>query len=216
MTGQSSSLSSAFRRCVGELGMWSASRLFLRTARENGGDAAVDKVRESLGVEFPLLVMMALSEGDDASPVHGVDDVVARCDGLRRLVVVGLESDCLDPLLAQLPRSIAVALLLDTTITAYDERLVASWGDRVTRTDLADFQRHAGMRSALLTTVYGTNGFRCVVPRVWLRCHGDDVRTQFRHLIGWNVLPAGGLDHYPRWLVETDVADFTDVIGGAP
>lgn len=215
MTGRGSSLSSAFRRCVGELGMWSASRLFLRTARETGGDEAVGTLRESLGVEFPLLSMMALTPGDAASPVSGIDEVVARCHGLRRLVVVGLESDWLDPLLARLPRSLSIALLLDPTFSADDERLVASWGDRVARTNLAEFQRHAGMRSALLTTLYGTDGFRCVVPRVWLRCHGDDVRTQFRHLIGWNVVPSGGLAHYPRWLVEANVADFTDVIGGA-
>lgn len=201
-------LAPAFRRCVGELGMWSASSLFVATARAAGGEAGVAALEEALGSEFPVLEQVAL--GFAAPDV--TEEVAASCVGLRRLVVVGIESDCLAPLLARLPRTVAVALILDPTFPVDLDRLRAGWGHQVELTDLAAFQRFSGTKSALLTTVYGTDGFRAAVARVWLRCHGDDVRSQFGRLIGWNVLGAT-MDRFPRWLVETDIDDFTDLIG---
>lgn len=204
-------LAAAFRRCVGELGMWSASTLFVRTAARRGGAAAVDQLREELGVEFPVLDVVATQP---TAPLLALDTVLARCAGLERLLVVGLEADCLEPLLDRLPPAVQVRLLLDTTFPVDEARLDAGWGARVGRTDLASFQRFAGARSAMLTTIYGSDGFRAVVPRVWMRCHGDDVRTQFARLIGWNVL-GGPMSRYPRWLTETEVSDFTDLVGTA-
>lgn len=203
-------LNAAFRRCVGELGMWTASTLFVRAAASRGGADAVEALREALGVEFPVLDVVATQP---TAPLLALDAVVARCAGLDRLLVVGLEAACLEPLLDRLPPSVQVRLLLDTTFPVDEARLDAGWGDRLTRTDLASFQRFAGSRSAMLTTLYGSDGFRAVVPRVWMRCHGDDVRTQFARLIGWDVL-GRPMSRYPRWLTETEVSDFTDLIGG--
>lgn len=204
-------LSSAFRRCVGELGMWSASTLFVRAAARRGGADAVDQLREALGVEFPVLDVVATQP---TAAALAPDALLARCAGLEQLLVVGLEADCLEPLLDRLPPTVKVRLLLDTTFPVDEARLDAGWGARVTRTDLASFQRFGGSRSAMLTTVYGTDGYRAVVPRVWMRCHGDDVRTQFSRLIGWNVL-GGPMSRYPRWLTETAVSDFTDLVEAA-
>lgn len=203
-------LSAAFRRCVGELGMWSASVLFVRTAARRGGAEAVEQLREALGVEFPVLEVVATQP---TTPLLALDAVVDRCAGLDRLLVVGLEAECLEPLLDRLPAGLQVRLLLDTTFPVDEARLDAGWGARLTRTDLASFQRFAGSRSAMLTAIYGCDGYRAVVPRVWMRCHGDDVRTQFARLIGWNVL-GGPMSRYPRWLTETEVSDFTDLLGG--
>lgn len=203
-------LAPAFRRCVGELGMWSASTLFLRTARQRGGPDAVAALREALGAEFPVLDVLA---EEQAPPRSALPDVLACCAGLERLLVIGLEADCMAPLLAGLAPSTEVILLLGTTFPVDEARVDAAWGAALRRTDLASFQRFAGPRSATLTTVYGSDGFRAAVPRVWVRCHGDDVRTQFARLIGWNVLREP-MSRYPRWLVETDVADFTDLLGG--
>ena len=38
-----------------------------------------------------------------------------------------------------------------------------------------------------------------------------DVRTQFRELIGWEVL-GGEMYVYPRWLVQAPLVDFSWVI----
>lgn len=202
-------LSAAFRRCVGELGMYSASRLFVSTAAARGGAEAVDALCEAMGAEFPVLDVVA---SRIEAPRPTLVELSARTAGLDRLVVVGLEADCLEALLQRLPPSVQVLLLPDTTFPMDEARVDAAWGDRVGRTDLASFQRFAGAHSAMLTTVYGSDGFRAVVPRVWMRCHGDDVRTQFSRLIGWNVL-GGAMSRYPRWLIETDVSDFTDLVG---
>jgi hypothetical protein len=48
-----------------------------------------------------------------------------------------------------------------------------------------------------------------VLP-AWVRATGEDVRTQFRSLLAWNVLQAP-MFVYPRWLVEVDAASFTHV-----
>lgn len=189
--------------------MWSASTLFVRTAARRGGAGAVEQLREALGVEFPVLDVVATQP---TGALGALDGVLARCAGLERLLVVGLEADCLEPLLERLPPAVQVRLLLDTTFPVDEARLDAGWGARVGRTDLSSFQRFAGARSAMLTTIYGSDGFRAVVPRVWMRCHGDDVRTQFARLIGWNVL-GGPMSRYPRWLTETEVSDFTDLVG---
>jgi hypothetical protein len=202
-------IGNAFRRCIGELGMWSASRLFVDTARTHGGDEAVAELRATLGAEFPVLDVVASSTG--VAAVADGAPVAELCRELRRLVIVGLESNCLAPLVARLPASLEIVLILDSTFPIDVERVRASWSDRVTLTDLASFQRFAGTRSALLTTVYGADGYHAVVSRLWLRLHGEDVRTQFRSLIGWNVI-GGAMRRYPRWLVETNVADFTDIV----
>jgi hypothetical protein len=40
---------------------------------------------------------------------------------------------------------------------------------------------------------------------------GQDVRTQFRSIIGWDVL--GEVMYlYPRWMTETSLADFSHVV----
>lgn len=171
----------------------------------------MEELRAALGAEFPVLEVVALTEG--ARP-EGIEAAVAACVGLSRLLVVGLEVDCLGPLLERLPAALRVGLLLDTTFPADLGRIEASWGPRVSLLDLGNFQRLAGPRSGLLCTVYGADRFRAVVPRVWMRCHGDDVRAQFARLIGWNVL-GGLMSTYPRWLTETDVADFTELVGAA-
>lgn len=201
-------ISTAFRRCVGELGMWSAASLFVGAARGRGGEGAVEELRAALGAEFPVLEVVASGDGPRAP---GAERALAACAGLKRLLVVGVEADCLAPLLDGLAADVRVGLLLDTTFPADLGRVEASWGPRVSLLDLGDFQRLAGPRSGLLCTVYGADAFRAVVPRVWMRCHGEDVRAQFSRLIGWNVL-GGLMGSYPRWLTDTDVSDFTELV----
>jgi hypothetical protein len=92
------------------------------------------------------------------------------------------------------------------------ERVVGNYAGRIEAVDLAAFQAWAGSRSALLTFVYGTRGDLMNVLSAFLRVSGPDVRTQFRDLVGWDVL-GGTPEVYPRYLVETLTSDLTELVG---
>lgn len=208
-----SGLEPAFRVCAGELGLWSASRLFVNAAWAAGGAAAVGALDDDLGDGFPVVdevVRRVLAAGAPLAPPV-IDTVLERCADLRRLVVVGVEADLLGPLADRLPSTVEVLALFDATFPVDPARVRAAWTPRVGLTDVGDFQGAAGGRSGLITPVYGADAFRAAVAPVWLRVHSPDVRMLFRRLIGIDVVGAR-MTSYPRWLGETESADFTDLV----
>lgn len=132
------------------------------------------------------------------------------CTGATRVLVVGLETWYLDALLPALGDA-EVWLLTQSSFTVDWDRVLANYGARVRGIDLATFQRLAGRRSALLVTTYGRRGEVTFTSPEWLRVVGADVRTQFRSVIGWEVL-GSSLQVYPRWLVETPTSDFSQFV----
>ena len=141
--------------------------------------------------------------------------LLARLEGVTRVVVVGLEARWLDALMAVLPASVKVGLVKHSEFSPDWERVTANLGGRVELLELADFQSWAGQRSALLSFVYGAgDGAGLFALSAWVRVCGPDVRTQFRELIGWDVLQVP-LSIYPRWLVAVPPGDFTQLEFGA-
>jgi hypothetical protein len=208
-------LGQAFRIAAAELGMYSAARLFLRELAAVGGDGLVREARDQLGRDYPVLDCLAERwlAGDQpcAGEAPGVAEVAAVLKGVTRLLIVGVEADHLDALV---PRLAGVALGLISAGGGLEpdwHRVLANYGGRVEAVGLADLQRWAGRRSALLTFVYGTDGHTAHVNSTWLRVTGPDVRTQFRSLIGWDVLGAPMLV-YPRWLVAAGHGDFSHLV----
>ncbi len=210
-SGQLAALEPAFRVAAAELGMCGASWLFVRELAESGGDAQVSALRDELGRGYPVLDAVAAQwlRGGRA-PAIDPGDVLAACEGARKLVIVGLEAEFLDALLPRLG-GIQAALLTHSALEVDWERVLANYHGLVEGTDLDDFQRHAGPRSVLLTFAYGADSHSLHVPPTWLRVDGDDVRTQFRGLLAWDVLKAP-MYVYPRWLVELPTASFSGVL----
>ncbi|WP_437874533.1 hypothetical protein [Sorangium sp. So ce513] len=209
-------LGQAFRMVASELGMRSAARLFVRELMEAGGAPLVREARDALGREFPVLDFIAeqrLSGGEEA-PIdpQGVLDALR---GVTRLLVVGLEADGLDALAPRLP-GVEVGLVTDAGGLDPDfRRVLANYDGLMVPVGLSELQRWAGRRSALLTFVYGTDGHAAHVSPSWLRVSGPDVRTQFRSLIGWDIL-GRPMTVYPRWMVETSAGDFSRLVGPPP
>ncbi|MBL8604655.1 MAG: hypothetical protein JNK72_22205 [Myxococcales bacterium] len=204
------SLAMAFSAAAGELGMSAASWLFLRTlaAVEAGAEEAAI---ESLGAQFPVMAAVgaAWREGH-RGPRCDLEGVRARLDGVTRAVVLGVESAHLDALVAASP-GLELGLVTESPLEADFERILANFGGRVAAVSLAELQRWSGATSALVTFLYGVDSHATQVSPIWLRAVGDDTRTQFRTLLGWNVLPAP-MPVYPRWLVEVALDAFTDVV----
>lgn len=214
-------LGQAFRMAAGELGMCSAARMILRELWAAGGDELVAEARDSLGREYPVLDFVAerwlAGERPAAGAAPALSEVVEALQGVSRLLVIGLEADALDALVPLL-RDVAVGLVVqDGGLDADLRRVLANYGGRVQGVDLSALQGFAGRRSALLTFVYGTDGHHAHVNSIWLRVSGPDVRTQFRSLIGWDILGSPMLV-YPRWLVAASTADFSRLVpaGAAP
>lgn len=208
-----SGLAPAFHQSAGELGLWSAARLFVNAAFAAGGLDAVKAVDDALGDDHPVLEHVAQRAIQTRMPVPPplLDELVARCAGLRRLVMVGIEAEVLGGVIERLPADVDIVVIPDAMFPADRDRLVASWTPRVRLTDLGAFQGAGGARSALLTPVYGADDFHAVVTAAWVRAHSRDVRLQFRHLIGVNLVGTR-MAAYPRWLSETDRADFTELL----
>jgi hypothetical protein len=197
-------LEPAFRACAGELGVWSAARLFVNAAWAAGGSAAVTALDGDLGDRYPVVDDVARRVVTQQAPLASpaVDAVLERCAGLRHLVVVGVESELLGPLVDRLPDAVNVVALFDATFPIDEARVRASWTPRVRLVDLGSFQQAAGARSAMLTSVYSADAYRAVVSPVWVRAHSPDIRLLFRRLIGVNLVGAR-MASYPRWLAET-------------
>ncbi len=206
-------LEPAFRACAGELGLWSAARLFVNAAWDAGGAAAVTALDEDLGGDYPVLETVAQRAlaMQRAVPPPGLAALMALCADLRRVVVVGIEADVLGPLADRLPAAIDIQALVDATFPVDAARLAASWLPRVRLTDVGAFHRAAGGRSALVTCLYGSDDYTAVVAPAWLRAHSPDIRLLFRNLVGVN-LAGPRMSAYPRWLGETATSDFTDLV----
>jgi hypothetical protein len=204
-------LDQAFTVAAGELGMACAAWLFVENVSQEGGAEGVAALRDALGRAFPVLDAVAAHWLAGARTLHtDPAPVLAACEGASELVVVGLEAFFLDALVARLPPSTRCALLCHSPFDVDWERVLSNHGGRVSRVNLESFQAWAGPRSVLLTFAYGVGGGSTYVLPAWVRATGEDVRTQFRSLMAWDVLQAP-MFVYPRWLVEVDAASFTHV-----
>lgn len=204
-------LEQSFRLAAGELGMCTASWLFARELGAAGGAAAVSQLRDELGRMFPVLHFVTSRWLEQKEPLPPAPDrVLEACAGADQLVVVGLEAMYLDALLGRLP-GLRVSVLTESPFKVDWRRVLANLGSNVTGTELSSFQRLAGRRSVLLTFLYGRQGNVTHITPAWLRVMGPDVRTQFRTIIGWDVL-GDRMDVYPRWLFGISTEDFTHLV----
>jgi hypothetical protein len=201
-------LDQAFAVAAGELGMCCAAWLYVERVARDGGDELVHALRDSLGRSYPVLDAIAekwlqgtRSLSTDPAPV------LAACEGAHQIVVIGVEAFFLDALLPRLGRT-RCALLTHSSFEVDWARVLANYGGRIEPVDLEHFQAWGGPSSVLLTFAYGGHGESTNVLPSWLRVTGEDVRTQFRSLIAWDVVRAP-MFVYPRWLVEVSAATFT-------
>jgi hypothetical protein len=206
-----SGIDQAFTIAAAELGMCSASWLYVAEVAQVLGPDGVEALRERLGRPFPVLdaVSAAWLEGGRAPPLQ-TESVERALQGAKKVVLVGLETRFMDALLPRLP-DVRFAILQHATFDVDWERVLANYGGRLTPLDFDRFQAWAGASSALLTFAYGVHGASTHVVPSWLRVTGEDVRTQFRSLLAWDVL-AAPMWAYPRWLVEVPQGAFTRVI----
>jgi hypothetical protein len=205
-------LAQAFAAVVGELGQVTASWLFVRAVARTEGDAGVAALAESIGPSFTVLDAVARGwlEGQRELQVDPAP-VVKAIGNATRVVVVGVDAAFLDSLINALDRKVAIALVTHTAFDVDWDRVLDNWSGRVERVDLDTFQKWAGGKSALLTFAFGRQGDRTAVAPLWLRACGEDVRSQFRALVAWDIL-GRPLSLYPRWLVEVDAQMFTHFV----
>ncbi|HYH98735.1 hypothetical protein [Hyalangium sp.] len=209
MTALPEGLEQSFTVAAGELGMACAAWLFVENVAREAGDAGVGALRDALGRPFPVLDAVAAQWLAGARALNtDPSRLLAAVEGSAGLVVVGLEAFFLDVLVARLPPDTRCALLCHSPFDVDWERVLSNYGGRVEPVNLESFQAWAGPRSVLLTFAYGVGGHSANVLPAWVRATGEDVRTQFRALMAWDVLPAP-MFVYPRWLVEVDAASFT-------
>lgn len=203
---------SAFRVAAAELGMCSTARLFSEQFLALGGPELLREARDVLGDELPVLdyVLSGLLEGNPLPVIDG-SKVAEALHGPTSVLVVGLEAFFTDALVSHLPKCRIGLVLGEGGLEGDLRRIVANYDDRVELVKLADVQRWAGNKSALCTFVYGVRERSCYVQPIWLRMAGSDIRTQFRTLVGWDVLGAP-TPRYPRWLVETSTEPFSRLV----
>lgn len=204
-------LEQAFLLAASELGLCSASWLFVREIFGEVGDAGVNALSDELGREFPVLeaVCGAWLAGE-RQPTIAPDKVLARLTGATRVLFVGHESLWLDMLVEALPGA-KLGLLTHSIFEPDWGRLLGNYQERVEPVAMGQFQTWAGPRSALVTFAYGLGHETVFVLPSWARVTGADVKAQFRTLLGWNVLPEPP-SVYPRWLVEAPQTLFSDVL----
>jgi hypothetical protein len=203
-------LAQAFGVAAGELGMCSAAWLFCREVASVAGDAGVSALRDQLGRTFPVLDAVAAhwlcgARGPNLDPTAAL----ATCARAERVVVVGIESAFLDALVPAL--GVPAALLRRSAFEVDWERVISNYQGQLELVDLDSFQGWAGPKSVLLTFAYGVHGERTHVLPSWMRATGEDVRTQFRSLVAWDVLRTS-MYVYPRWLVEAPTDHFTHLV----
>lgn len=203
----------AFRLAAAELGMCSAARLFATELLAAGGEPLLEEARERLGAEFPVLDLVAAEVlAGRPSPPIDASAAAAALGSATTVLVVGLEAFFLDALVPAIAGARVGLVLGEGGLAGDVRRVLANFGDRVEDVRSGDVLRWAGRKSALLTFVYGVNGDHTHVAPVWLRVAGSDVRTQFRTLVGWDVL-GRPTSLYPRWLVEAPIEPFSRVVG---
>jgi hypothetical protein len=203
----------AFRLAAAELGMCSAARLFTEELAAAGGAPMLEEACELMGSDFPVLDLVASEalEGRRPAPIDAEPVARALRDPLA-VLVVGLEAFFLDALVPAIPGARIGLVLGEGGLEGEMRRILANWSGRVEEIRLGEVQQWAGNKSALLTFVYGTQGPNAYVQPVWLRVAGADIRTQFRTLVGWDVL-GRPTSLYPRWLVEASLEPFSRVVG---
>lgn len=205
-------LGAAFELASAELGFTAASWLFVEQVASAGGAPAVERLRDELGDSFSVLHFVAERwlEGERARPID-TKAVTTALAGARRVLVVGVEASHLDALARDLAPDVRLGQLTYRMQRVDWERVIGNHNGRVEAVDLGEFQGWAGARSAILTFVYGTRGALANVLSAFLRVAGPDVRTQFRDIIGWDVLGAPP-EVYPRYLVETSLTELTALV----
>lgn len=204
------SLAPSFLAAAAELGMCSAAWLFVHEIAAAGGETAIADARDQLGRDFPVLeAVCGVYLAGRHQPVIDPAPVIAACRGARRVLVVGVESLFLDALVPALDAELGL-LTYGELATDWD-RVLANYHGRVVPCALTEFQRFAGSAGALVTFLYGARADVAHVNPAWLRVIAGDVRTQFRTLVGWDVLGAE-MYVYPRWQVQAPLADFSDVV----
>jgi hypothetical protein len=205
-------LDQAFSTVAGELGMATASWLFVRAVARCSGDEGVAALADQVGGSFTVLDAVARGWlAGSREPRTGPRPVLDALGKVKRLVVVGIEASFLDLLIERLDASVKVAMVAHSPFPVDWNRLLDNYGGRVERVDLDTFQNWAGGRSALLTFAYGRQQTRTAVLPLWLRASGSDVRAQFHALVAWDVLGVP-LSLYPRWLVEIETESFTHFV----
>jgi hypothetical protein len=205
------SLEPAFRLAAGELGMSSASWLFIEEVEAEAGREGLLALRERLGRAFPVLDATVAARLDGVpGPDLATGPLVELCAGATRVVIVGHESRFLDALMRALPAT-PVWLVTTGVLDTDWERVASNHDARLTLVDLDGFQRGAGARSVLLTWIYGHDETTTYALPGWARAVSEDVRVQFRSLVGWDVL-GRAFYVYPRWLVRFPRASFTHVV----
>lgn len=202
----------AFQVAVADLGLCSAAWLFAEEAHAVGGPGMVTALRDALGSDWPVLDTVAAAKLEGASrPVPDATAMLRACGNATHIVCVGIEAHLLDALVRATPLPIS---LLGLSVFGPDwERVAANYGGRIRIEPLETFQRLAGPRSVLMTFAYGAAGDTTHVLPAWIRVHGEDVRTQFRSLVAWEVLDRPFFV-YPRWLVPVPLSTFSDVVRG--
>lgn len=207
-----SSIDRAYHVAAAELGFFSAARLFVEETAGALGDDGVEALRHELGRRFPVLdavAAMALR----GSPARRPDAGAARrgLEGLSRVLVVGVEADALDAL-CPLPSRLRGGILMHRGVGEVDwARVAANLDGPWELVPMDHFQRWAGSRSGVLTFAYGVTEQVVQVTPEYLRVVGVDTRSQFRALLGWDLLP-GGTEVYPRWLAEAPLDLFSRVV----
>ncbi len=212
MTALPPSLGRTFLLAAGELGFFSAARIFVRETAAAYGADGVRALREQHGRDYSVLDAVA-ARYLDTGTLPGVDATraAAALSDASRVLVVGFEADALDLLVPLLP-AVPAGLLMQRSLGPVDwDRVLANFDDRLKAVPFDDLQKWAGSRAALLTFVYGTSGSLAHVSSEWLRVMGPDVRPQFRSLLGWDLLP-GGPEVYPRWLADADIDTFSILV----
>lgn len=211
MTELPRGIEQGFGLAAAELGLCTASWLFVRELAGAGGEPLVQRLRDSLGRTFPVLDAVAAQWLDGVkTPVIDSASIVAACVGCKTVLTVGFEADFFDALLQQLTE-VQFRLLRYSPFGSVDwERILANYDERVGLADLNDFQLWAGTRTVVLTFLYGAGAHSVNASPAWLRMVGEDVRAQFHSFIGWDVLRRP-MYVYPRWLVEVPRSDFSVV-----
>jgi hypothetical protein len=174
----------AFQVASGELGMFSASRLFCRVLQETQGPTAIKALREELGTTFSVLDCVAARVLLGENPAPSVEALLSALSGCTKVLFVGVEVDCFDAILPRLSGKVG---LLTENIFPADWRRVQANYPAVSLVSLSELPAWAGSKSALVAYVYGSNEHIAHVSPAWLRVSGPDVRAIFRSLIGWNL-----------------------------
>jgi hypothetical protein len=201
----------AFSVAMGELGFCSTAWLFVREVALYGGQDLVRSLRDELGRTYAVIDAVAADWlAGHRAPVIAIDPFISASQGLKKLLVVGVEADFLDAIVPLLPNT-EIGLLRHSLIDLDWDRVAANYQQHVQLVDMTSIAEWAGNRSGLLTFLYGHNAHVAHVRSAWLRIFGQDIQTQFRSIIGWNVLRTP-LFMYPRWFVETSVQDFSEVL----